>query len=163
MSIVKAYVITTYTHIPFATIYEQLSTMKVTKGICHMLEVFQNKCLRCTIILCTSFRHQTTCNAEFPGANWDAANGVRGTEKKTEFGWACEQNNATDVHPKRCHELDHSRKYDGTIEKDMQEICGARNQGFQAGFGQISKPAADTEVQRGMGGMVTSLLDQLPS
>ena len=79
---------------------------KVTKGICHMIEVFQHQVPQMNSANRLA-KQNIQCGA--PRANWDAAYLARGKEKKMDVDWACQQN-ATDIHSKSSHALDPSRK-----------------------------------------------------
>ena len=107
----------------------------MTKGICHMLEVFPHKCLR--RILHIFWPKNIQCGA--PRAKWDAAHSARGKEKKMEVDWACQQN-ATDILSKSSHALDASRKQEeGTTKRDVEKIRGAINEGSRVELGPDRK------------------------
>ena len=98
---------------------------KVTKGICHMLEIFQNKCLR--RILHIFWPNKIT--------NADAARLVRSKEKKMEVDWPRKQN-ATDIYSKNSHALDPRRKQEeGTTKRDVEKVRGARDEGSRVELG----------------------------
>ena len=106
---------------------------KVTEGIYHMLEVFQNKCLRRSLHIYLLAKQDNQCGA--PRPNWDAAHLVRSKEKKMEVDLPRKQN-ATNIYSKSSHALDPRRKQEeGTTKRDVEKVRGARDEGSRVELG----------------------------
>ena len=110
-------------------------TWKVTKGICHMLEVFQNKCLRRILYIFWPNKSSTT--------ELGCCRLVRSKEKKMDVDWPHKQN-ATDIYSKNSHALDPRRKQEEWMTKrDVEKVRGARDVGSRVELGQVAQLAAD--------------------
>ena len=125
---------------------------KVTKGIRHMLEVFQNKCLRRILYI---FWPTKITNTELTRANsyCDGAHLVRSKEKKMEVDWPCQQN-ATDIYSKSSHALDPRRKQEaGTTKRDVEKVHGERDEGSRVELGPVREAGSGqiTMAFRGVG------------
>ena len=105
---------------------------KVTKGICHMLEVFPKQVPQKNSAHILA-KQDNQCGA--PRPNWDAAYLVRSKEKNMEVDWPRKQN-ATDIYSKNSHALDPRRKQEeGTTKRDVEKARGARDEGSRVELG----------------------------
>ena len=105
---------------------------KVTKGICHMLEVFQNKCLRRIVHI---FWPNKITNAELHDRTGMLPISLEVKKKKMEVDWPRKQN-ATDIYSKNSHALDPRRKQEErTTKRDVEKVRGARDEGSRVELG----------------------------
>ena len=101
---------------------------KVTKGICHMLEVFQNKCLKRILHI---FWPNKISNAELHEQTGMLPISLE--VKKRRWRWIGHVNR---IHSKSSHALDPRRKQEeGTTKRDVEKVRGARDEGSRVELG----------------------------
>ena len=111
---------------------------KVTKGICHMLKVFQHKCLRRILHI---FWPNKITNAELHERTGMLPISLE--VKKRRWRWIGHVNS---YYFKSNHTLDHRRKQgEGTIKSDAEKVRGARDEGFRVELGARSQSWQRTE------------------